>query len=304
MNKILITGSTGMVGRNIVEYKESRFYEVLVPKRGELDLLDKTQVLAYLKTHKPNVIVHCAGLVGGISANIANPVEFLSQNVAMGLNIIMAALECGVQKFLNIASSCMYPKEARNPLSEDLILSGELEPTNEGYALAKIVSTKLCEYILDSKKFLYKTIIPCNLYGKYDKFEINKAHMLPAVIAKIHNAKMDGAKEVEIWGSGKARREFMYAEDLADFVYYALKNFERMPKIINVGRGEDFSITEYYEVIAEVIGYKGNFIYNTKKPEGMAQKLVDINLLKAFGWSSSTNLKEGITKTYQYFLGK
>ncbi|WP_104721858.1 GDP-L-fucose synthase family protein [Helicobacter mesocricetorum] len=304
MNKILITGSTGMVGCNIVEYKESRFYEVLAPKRGELDLLDKTQVLAYLKTHKPDVIVHCAGLVGGISANIANPVEFLSQNVAMGLHIIMAALECGVQRFLNIASSCMYPKEGKNPLSEDLILSGELEPTNEGYALAKIVSTKLCEYILDSKKFLYKTIIPCNLYGKYDKFEINKAHMLPAVIAKIHNAKMDGAKEVEIWGSGKARREFMYAEDLADFVYYALKNFERMPKIINVGRGEDFSITEYYEVIAEVIGYTGNFIYNTQKPEGMAQKLVDIDRLKEFGWSSNTNLKEGITKTYQYFLGK
>ena len=302
MNKILITGSTGMVGRNIVEYKEAQFYEILAPKREELNLLDKTQVLAYLKRHKPNIIVHCAGLVGGISANIANPVEFLSQNVSMGLNIIMAALECGVEKFLNIASSCMYPKEGKNPLSEDLILNGGLEPTNEGYALAKIVSTKLCEYILDSKNKLYKTAIPCNLYGKYDKFEINKAHMLPAVIAKIHSAKKSGAKEVEIWGSGKARREFMYVEDLADFVYYALKNFERMPKVLNVGRGEDFSITEYYEAIAEVIGYKGDFVYNTQKPEGMAQKLVDITHLKEFGWSSNTSLKEGIEKTYKYFL--
>jgi len=257
--KILITGSNGMVGRNIAEYQKSENYTLLTPSRKELNLLDRPSVDNYFKNNEVDIIVHCAGIVGGIQANMANPVKFLVDNTQMALNIIMAAKETGIKKFINMSSSCMYPREVVNPLGEDLILKGELEPTNEGYAIAKITSTRLCEYInKEDSDFLYKTVIPCNLYGKYDKFDPKHSHMLPAVIQKIDEAKKNNQKTLDIWGDGTARREFMYAEDLADFVYYALDNFDEMPQNINVGLGHDYTINEYYEAISKVIGYQGN----------------------------------------------
>ena len=199
----------------------------------------------------------------------------------------------------------MYPRDAINPLSEDLILKGELEPTNEGYALAKVTSTRLCEYInKENPSRLYKTIIPCNLFGRFDKFSPNHSHMIPAVIRKIDEAKKSHQQEIDIWGDGEARREFMYAEDLAEFIFYAIDNFKAMPQNLNVGLGTDYTINEYYQTVANVIGFTGSFKHDLSKPVGMRQKLIDDERLKKFGWTYKTDLETGIKKTYEYYLSE
>jgi len=201
--KILLTGSRGMVGRNIVEHPFASNYEILTPSSAELNLLDFDSVKRYIAANQPEMVIHAAGIVGGIQANMAKPVRFLVDNMQIGLNILMASQENRVNRFMNLGSSCMYPRDAQNPLSEDLILKGELEPTNEGYAIAKVTSTRLCEYInREDGSFLYKTVIPCNLYGKYDKFDPEHSHMIPAVIRKLHNAKKQALDSIDIWGNG------------------------------------------------------------------------------------------------------
>ena len=274
--KIFLTGGTGMVGSNIREHIASNRYIIFAPTSAELDLTHFDSVDRYLKMHQPDIVVHSAGLVGGIQANI--------------------------KKLLNLASSCMYPRDMEIGLTEDMILKGELEPTNEGYALAKVVATRLCEYMnREDEKWQYKSAIPCNLYGKYDKFDPKHSHMVPAVIRKIYEAKENNISEVEIWGDGLSRREFMYAGDLADFVYYALEHFDEMPQNLNVGLGTDYTINEYYQVIAEVIGYEGTFTHDLTKPMGMKKKMIDNTKLTAFGWQPKTSLKEGIKLTLEYF---
>jgi Nucleoside-diphosphate-sugar epimerases len=301
--KILLTGANGMVGKNILESPLSSQFDFIFPSSSELNLLDKEEVSRFLKKHSPDMVIHAAGIVGGIQANIASPVRFLVDNMQMGLNILTEARDAGVQRFMNMSSSCMYPRNAPNPLSENLILKGELEPTNEGYALAKIASTRLCEYInREDEEFFYKTVIPCNLYGRYDKFDPNHSHMIPAVIRKIAEAKEQGKEVIDIWGDGLARREFMYAGDLADFVFYAISKFEEMPQNINVGLGHDYTINEYYQAIADVIGFEGQFEHDLSKPVGMRQKLIDDSKLQEFGWHYKTELSDGIRKTYQFYL--
>jgi GDP-L-fucose synthase len=300
--KILLTGGSGMVGKNILEYSKKEEYTFLAPSSKELNLLDYNSVDTFIKENNPEFIIHAAGKVGGIQANIAAPVNFLVDNMDMGRNIIMAAKNNSIKNLLNLSSSCMYPRNAENPLSEDLILKGELEPTNEGYAIAKAMTTRLCEYIMkEDLDKNYKTVIPCNLYGKYDKFDPKNSHMIPAVIRKIHEAKELGSAEIDIWGDGLARREFMYAADLANFIFYAIPNFKEMPQNINVGLGKDYSINEYYKSIANIIGFKGSFVHDLTKPIGMKQKLIDDTRLKAFGWSSKTSLQEGLTKTFEFY---
>ncbi|WP_290705508.1 GDP-L-fucose synthase [Amphritea sp.] len=303
--KILLTGANGMVGKNILAAAIKHRHEFLSPSSAELNLLDGSAVNEYISTHAPDMIIHAAGIVGGIQANMSQPVKFLVDNMQMGLNILTASNDFGVTKFLNLSSSCMYPRDACNPLSEDLILKGELEPTNEGYALAKITTTRLCEYInKENRSRQYKTIIPCNLYGCFDKFDPNNSHMIPAVIRKISEAKRNNLPEVDIWGDGEARREFMYAEDLAEFIFYAIDNFEKMPQNLNVGLGEDFSINEYYQAVAKIVGYTGKFKHDLTKPVGMKQKLIDDQKLKEFGWAYKTQLESGIRKTYQFYLSE
>jgi len=303
--KILLTGSRGMVGSNIADHVNVKNYDMLLPSSAELNLLDRTSVQDYIGANNPDMVIHAAGIVGGIQANIGQPVKFLVDNMQMGLNILMSSQFSQVKKFMNLGSSCMYPRDAKNPLSEELILKGELEPTNEGYALAKVASTRLCEYISrEDSSFLYKTVIPCNLYGKYDKFNPENSHMIPAVIRKINDAKNSNLKSIDIWGDGLARREFMYAADFADFVFYAIENFEKMPQNINVGLGHDYTINEYYQKIADTIGYQGEFTHDLSRPTGMQQKLIDNTRLKEFGWQYQTTLKQGIQKTYEYFLNE
>lgn len=301
--KILLTGGSGLVGRNILEHRAAHDHEILAPTHGELDLLDRYEVEAYLKLHRPSMIIHAAGWVGGIQANIAAPVRFLLDNLDMARNLIGLAYEVGVPQLINLGSSCMYPRNAPNPLQEDMILQGELEPTNEGYALAKIAAARLCRYVsMESPTFRYKTFIPCNLYGRFDKFDPRYSHMIPAIIHKLYQAKENGRNTVEIWGDGSARREFMYASDFADFVWSMLDRFDELPPEINVGCGEDHTVNEFYQTAAEVVGYCGNFSHDPSKPAGMARKQVDIGRANSLGWCAKISLREGIAKTYEYYL--
>lgn len=292
-----------MVGRNVLEHSAMREFEVLAPRSSELDLRDFAAVLAYVQQHKFDIVIHAAGKVGGIQANMREPVAFLVDNLDMGRNIVLAAQQAGVKRLLNLGSSCMYPRNHLEPLSEDLVLKGELEPTNEGYALAKVAVARLCDYIVrEHAGFQYKTLIPCNLYGRYDKFDPKHSHLIPAIIHKMHTACENNEDSVEIWGDGTARREFMYAGDLADAILCAVKDFDALPAYMNIGLGHDFSINEYYQTAAEVMGFKGEFVHDLSKPVGMARKLVSIERQQSWGWSAQHDLRAGIEKAYSFYL--
>jgi GDP-L-fucose synthase len=301
--RVLLTGAGGMVGRNLLEHPAIYEFEILAPPKTELDLRDYNAVHAYLIRYRPDMIIHAAGKVGGIQANLQQPVDFLLDNLDIGRNVVWAARHAGIKRLLNLGSSCMYPRNHNEPMKEELVLKGELEPTNEGYALAKIVTERLCEYITrEDHCYQYKTLVPCNLYGRHDKFDPAHSHLIPAIIHKIHQAKVNGEPVVTIWGDGTARREFMYAGDLADALIRAIKDFDRLPSIMNVGVGYDQSINEYYEIVAKVIGYSGKFVHDLDKPVGMARKLVDIERQRAWGWMPQTDLRTGIEKTYAFYL--
>lgn len=304
MTKILITGGGGMVGRNLLDHPGlSANFEVLSPSRSELDLRNAVAVDAYMQAHEPEVVVHSAGRVGGIQANMREPVAFLVDNLEMGQNLLLSAQRVGVRRVINLGSSCMYPRNLSEPLQEQSILQGELEPTNEGYALAKIVTARLGEYLMrEHPEFCCKTLVPCNLYGRYDKFDPRHSHLVPAIIHKMHLALTEGRDEVEIWGDGMARREFMYAGDLADAVVQALYRFDELPVMMNVGLGHDYTINEYYAAAAEVVGWRGNFVHDLTKPVGMARKLVSVERQTAWGWQAQHDLRAGLERTYNYYL--
>lgn len=301
--KVLVTGARGMVGRNFIEHPDAQTLNILTPTSQELDLRDYAAVLAYMGQHKPEVVIHAAGRVGGIQANIEQPMRFLLDNLDMGRNVIAAARACGIKKLINLGSSCMYPRNAPNPLREEMILQGELEPTNEGYALAKITAARLCDYIRrEDAQCHYKTLVPCNVYGKYDKFDPARSHMIPAVIRKMHVAMAKGDDEVVIWGDGKARREFMYAGDLAQCLVQAVLRIDTLPGTMNVGLGTDHTIEEYYRAVADVVGFKGRFVHDLSKPVGMTRKLVSVERAHAWDWQAQTSLRDGLEKTYAYYL--
>lgn len=292
-----------MVGQNLIAHERPGNLEIVAPGSDVLNLLNFDQTETYLKREKPDVVVHAAGNVGGIQANIANPVRFLTDNWNMGSNLVLAARSAGVSRLLNIGSSCMYPRDQDKPLQESQVLSATLEPTNEGYAIAKCAIARLCEYVgRETPEFQYKTIIPCNLYGPFDKFDPRVSHLVPAVIRKIHEAKQANTKTVEIWGTGEARREFMFSADLANAIFYFLDQFDSLPALTNVGVGEDYSINEYYEIASSVIGYSCEFTHDLTKPVGMKRKLLDVTLQTELGWKPETSLAEGIRRTYEHFL--
>ena len=292
-----------MVGRNILEHPAISDFEMLAPRSNELNLLDLNALQVYLKQHQPDMVIHAAGKVGGIQANMREPVSFLMENLDMGRNVVWGARQAGIKRLINLGSSCMYPRNHTEPLSEELVLQGELEPTNEGYALAKIVTARLCDYIVrEDASFQYKTLIPCNLYGRYDKFDPVHSHLLPAIIHKVHLAKQTSQQTIEIWGDGNARREFMYAGDFADAVITAVNTFESLPTYMNVGLGNDFTINEYYQAVADVMGYSGNFAHDLSKPVGMARKLLSVERQMDWGWHAKSDLRIGVEKTYAFYL--
>jgi GDP-L-fucose synthase len=300
--RILVTGSAGMVGRNVKEAPGAAAHEVLAPVRRELDLSNRAQVLDYVRDKKPDMIIHAAGRVGGITANMSAQVEFLIENFDLGRNIIAAAMQVGVPRLLNLGSSCMYPRAAENPLRESQILTGEFEPTNEGYAIAKVAALRLCMYINRERQGLsYKTFIPCNLYGPYDKFDVAVAHMLPAVIARLDEAARRGDAVAQIWGDGTARREFLYAGDLANAIWRAVETFDSVPEVMNVGPGYDCTINEFYAAIAETVGFTGRFVHDLSKPVGMQRKLMEVSRMTEWGFAPSHSLAEGLALTYRYY---
>ncbi|MDO9452301.1 MAG: NAD-dependent epimerase/dehydratase family protein [Stagnimonas sp.] len=303
--RVLITGAGGMVGKNLLSHKGIDQWDVLSPSRAELNLKSFDLVKSAIQSFRPDFVIHLAGRVGGIGAHKKWPVAFFLDNLDLGRNVIMAAYESGVPKLLNIASAAIYPEAAISPLSESTMLSGSLDAANEGYALSKIMAAKLCEYIMQqsgSNEFSYKTLVPCNIYGPYDHFNEESSHLIPAVIKRIHSASVARANEVSIWGDGQARREFMYAGDLADAIVHAVNNFNSMPARINVGWGSDHSVLEYYQAIASEVGWNGAFVFDRSKPIGRSRRLLDVSLQTAWGWQPSINLSSGIRQTYQYFL--
>ncbi len=301
--RILLTGGSGMVGSNIREHKFAKNHTILSPSSKELDLKNKENIRQYLNTYNPEYIIHAAGLVGGIHANIANPSKFLLDNLEIGCNIISEASNHGILNIINLGSSCMYPKTAPNPLKEEYLLNGLLEPTNEGYAIAKIASQRLCDYLrIEDKSRNYITLMPCNLYGKYDNFNPDRSHLIASIIVKVHHAKVNKQNSVEIWGNGKVRREFMYAKDFADAVWFAFPMIKDLPSLINIGTGKDYSILDYYQKVSKVIGFKGSFNFNLSKPTGMKQKLLDVKRIKDLGWTPENSLESGIKETYYHYL--
>lgn len=300
--KILILGATGLVGKNLLEHPAMARYTLLTPSSFELNLLQHDMLVSYMGKHCPDMIIHCAGKVGGIHANMCNQYDFFANNMLMGLNLIRAAHETGIKRLLNLSSSCVYPKDYANPLKEKYMLHAPLEPTNEGYALAKLGVQKMCEYVSTQyPEFEYKTLIPCNLYGRHDSFSEERSHMVAAAIRKVYHAKEIGSDTVEIWGDGTVRREFMYAGDLADCLARAVDSFSILPQNMNVGLGHDYTINEYYNVIKDVVGFSGSFKRDLTKPVGMKQKLLDTTLQEQWGWQPITSLKEGIIKSVDFY---
>ena len=294
---ILITGASGFVGKTVAQTLQAQGYGLLTPPRSELDLLDDMAVTAYLRHTRPDVVIHCAGKVGGIQANMADPVGFLSDNMRMGMTLIDAAYRLGISRVINLGSSCMYPRNWPDPLEESVLLAGPLEPTNAGYALAKIATTQLCQSITDTTDLSYKTLIPCNLYGPGDAYAPHRSHVIAAAIQKIVTAHQTGAESVTIWGDGTPRREVMFVGDLADCILRTLTHHDTLPSVMNVGPGSDITIHDLYQTIAERVGYTGTFVHDRSQPQGMTHKCLSVERMQNWGWQPKTSLQEGLQQT-------
>lgn len=302
--KVVITGANGMLATSIREHwiAVRPHDEIVGVTRADADLRDKAATHALLARLRPDSIIHCAAKVGGIAANVANPTEFLLDNLLLDSAVIGGAIDVGIDKLVYIGSSCMYPRDYRQPLVETDILAAPLEPTNEGYAIAKIAGAKLSEYASRELGMTYRTIIPSNLYGPKDDYNSGRSHLIAAAVSKVHAAKQSGASTVEIWGDGTARREFTYVGDLAKWMVVAFGGMEQWPSVLNVGCGYDRTVTEFYELAKDVVGYTGQFVYDTTKPTGMHQKLMDSTVARSLGWDPTTELHYGISHAYEVFL--
>lgn len=290
---LLLTGGTGLVGSAIRERLAISGQDFVAPTRHQMNLLDPDSVRSTLAHFKPNVVVAAAALVGGIAANIAAPVKFLTENLQMQSNLIIESARVGVEQIIFLGSSCIYPRDCSQPMHESMLMSGKLEPTNESYAIAKLAGIQLCRAVKQEFGVRFVVPIPSNIYGKADHFEPNRAHMLSALVAKFCQAKDSGASEVDVWGSGNARRELTHADDLADAICFILDHKD-IPELINVGTGTDHAIHEISSLLAMKIGYRGRINFDKSKPEGMPRKVLDVSVMASFGWRSSIPLERGI----------
>ena len=299
--KVYVTGHNGFVGKHLVTELTKLNYEVIIPSK-ELDLKNQESTEYFFKSWKPDWVIHCAAVVGGIGANIKEPYKFLFDNLQIQNNVIDNCIKYKVKKVLFLGSSCIYPKDYRHPLVEEDLLTAPLEPTNEGYAIAKIVGLKLCEYAnrtQNNTKFV--SLMPCNLYGPGDHFHLERSHVISALIMKIYDAYINNKKIVEVWGSGNPKREFLFVEDLVDGIIWSVNNIEKTETFLNIGVGYDISIKEIASKIANIIGYNGNFYFNLSKPEGMMKKCLDVSKINSLGWKAKTSFEEGLQKTIEYY---
>ena len=299
---IFVAGHRGMVGSAIHRrLTKDGFTRVLGRTRAELNLLDRRAVRDFFAQERPSVVIDAAAKVGGILANNEQPVEFLLQNLTIQNNLIEAAADHGTRKLLFLGSSCIYPKMAPQPIPEDALLTGPLEPTNDAYALAKIAGIKLCQSYSRQYGKNFLSAMPTNLYGPHDNYDLRNSHVLPALIRKVHEAKQAGTQSITVWGSGNPRREFLHTDDLADASLFLLNHYDQ-PDLINVGCGEDVTIRELAETICDVLGFDGTLEFDPTKPDGTPRKLLDISKIKSLGWSPKIPLRQGIANAYKWFV--
>jgi len=307
---VYVAGHRGMVGSAICRHLEAAGVKRIITRtHAELDLCDQSAVQDFFAEEKPDHVVIAAAKVGGIHANNTYPAEFIYQNLMIEANLIHGAWQAGIEDLLFLGSSCIYPKLAPQPMREDALLTGELEPTNEPYAIAKIAGIKLCESYNRQYGTRYRSVMPTNLYGINDNFHPENSHVIPALMRRFHEAKVNGAPEVVVWGSGTPRREFLYVEDMAEACLHVMNldqetykaNTRPMLSHINIGTGEDLTIRELAEAMAKVVGYDGKIVWNTEMPDGAPQKLLDVSRINALGWRAGTDLHTGLTETYRWF---
>ena len=303
-SKIFVAGHNGMVGSALVRRLHAAgFSQVLTRSRQELDLTDQRAVHAFVAAERPDYVFIAAAKVGGIQANNLYRADFLYQNLIIEANLIHACHAANVQRLMFLGSSCIYPKMAPQPLKEEYLLTGPLEQTNEPYAIAKIAGIKLCEAFNDQHKRQYISVMPTNLYGVNDNYDLNNSHVLPALIRKAHEAKHRGDKSLVVWGTGTPMREFLYADDLADACVFLMTEGYDGP-LVNIGTGTDVTIRELAETVVKVIGFEGDLTFDTSKPDGTPRKLMDVSRLRGLGWQAKTSLEDGIALAYQDFLAR
>ncbi|MDH4234952.1 MAG: GDP-L-fucose synthase [Gallionella sp.] len=310
--KIYIAGHRGLVGSALMRQLQARGYTNLVTRtHAELDLTDQAAVRRFFAEEKPEYVLLAAAKVGGIHANNTYPAEFIQQNLAIQTNVIHEAWRNNVNRLLFLGSSCIYPKLAPQPMTEECLLTGPLEPTNRPYALAKIAGIEMCWSYNRQYGTRYMAAMPTNLYGPSDNYDLNNSHVLPALIRKMHEAKQRGDKEVVVWGTGTPKREFLYSEDMADACIYLLEQAEdkltslfnnEQPPLVNIGCGEDLTIRELAELVAEVVGFKGSLTFDSSKPDGTMRKVMDVSKIRNLGWEAKTDLRRGISLAYEDFL--
>lgn len=302
MMKLFISGHTGMVGSALVRrFQKVAGVTIVTRTRQELNLSDQAAVMAFYQSEKPDAAIIAAGKVGGIHANSTYPAEFIYENLAIATNCINGAYKAEVKRLLFLGSSCIYPKLAPQPMPEDCLLTSALEPTNEAYAIAKIAGLKMAEYYRKQYGVVYHSAMPTNLYGPNDNYHPQNSHVMPALIRRFHEAKLTDQAEVGAWGTGRPQREFLHADDLADACAFLLQ-LENPPDLVNVGCGSDVTIRELVEMVAEVVGYKGQIVWDKSKPDGTPRKLLDTTRLNQLGWKPQISLKDGLAQTYASFL--
>lgn len=301
-SKIYIAGHQGMVGSSLLRCLQKKGYtHFALADKQNLDISNSSALDAFLKKEKPDLIINAAAKVGGIYANKTYPADFIYSNLSSALSLTHSAYINGVRHYIFLGSSCIYPKNAPQPILENYLLNGQLEPTNEPYAIAKIAGLKLCEYYRKQYGVLFHSVMPTNLYGPNDNYNLQNAHVLPALIRKVHEAKINKLPSITLWGDGSVRREFLHVDDLAEAIV-CLAQTPNPPDWVNIGSGTDLSILELVHLITNIIGYKGNIQFDSSKPNGTARKLLDTTLIKSLGWTFKISLEEGIQSTYASFL--
>lgn len=299
--RVWVAGHRGMVGSSIIRRLERENCEILTSTRQDAELRRQAEVEAWMEKNKPQAVFIAAATVGGILANSTRPAEFIYDNLTIETNIIHAAKKTGVEKLLFLGSSCIYPRDAPQPMAEEALLSGPLEPTNQWYAVAKIAGIKMCEAYRNQYGCDFISAQPTNLYGPGDNFDLDSSHVIPALMRKAHDAKVSQADGLTVWGSGKPKREFLCADDLADALVFLMKEYSGNMHV-NIGSGEEVTIAELAALVAEIVGFKGKVGFDAEKPDGSPRKLVDIGKISAMGWSPKKSLKDGLAETYEWYL--